>query len=113
MTKSIENNILNSLLPAITTVGIMGAVMGGLNKMFGTNEIPKGVVKELMEGIMEGLIYHFQGTIDDQKREIENLQEQRDKLEVENEKLKEENQAFKDSIAEANTRAQKAKRNKV
>jgi len=65
------------------TTGLMMNAIGGLNKMFGeNNSIPKGVVKELMEGVMEGLMLHFQNQIYDLKYENKTLQEKVDELDT-------------------------------
>ena len=105
--KKTISNLSHSLL---TPILMSGLILGGLTKMFGTNEIPKGVVKELMEGVMDGLIFHFDGKIDELKDKNKKLVEKNTELELKNERLEEENKAFKDQIAEAVKKANKKKK---
>lgn len=98
--------IINGLAPSLATLGVMagltgmmGSLIGG-TKMFG-EQIPRGIVRELMEGVMDGLTIFFQGQIDDLKTAKEKLVEKNQELEETNERLSEENEAFKNQIGEA------------
>jgi len=56
---------INNTMATIGLVGLAGGILGllmsGVNKMFGENKTElKGVVREMMEGVMEGLISHFE-----------------------------------------------------
>jgi regulator of replication initiation timing len=75
-------------LTTATTGLLMEYAFGGLKKMFGEKEIPRGVVREMMEGVMDGLISHFQWQIDELKRKKEQLDEKNNELDIENESLK-------------------------
>ena len=74
--KVVRNGDLASSIAGLGLATMMsGALFGGLNKMFGMDEkIPKGVVRELMQGVMDGLIDHFQYQIDELKRDNEKLE---------------------------------------
>jgi hypothetical protein len=65
--KNCANDGLNTMITPLIGIGVMGAmlnqVFGGMGKMFGEN-IPEGVVKELMQGVMDGLISYFDGKIE-------------------------------------------------
>ena len=55
--------------------------------MFGSNDIPKGVVRELMEGVMDGLTIYFEQRIADLKRENEEFNNKIEELEIKLEEL--------------------------
>ena len=87
-----KHSTLSDALIGLSTVGvavgIMGNILGGMNKMFGeSNSIPKGVVKELIEGVMDGLMGHFESKIYDLKSEIEKLNKTNNELELQVEDL--------------------------
>lgn len=75
--EKVKGSISSALgIPSLIPMIGLSAMMGGLLKMFGTTEqIPKGVVRELMEGVMDGLLIHFGVQIDELRREKENLSE--------------------------------------
>lgn len=83
-----------NMLPIIATTGVLGLMLGGMNKMFGESEkIPKGVVKEMMQGIMEGVIDMINQKdfdINDQKEEVRRYKEKFEKSEKQLEKAEDE-----------------------
>lgn len=73
------------------TAGLTGLLLGGLNKMFGQQEqIPKGVVKELMHGIMAGV----QDMIAEKDYDIKDLKEKLERNENDLKEVKEERDAI-------------------
>jgi len=109
-----ESSKLTSSFTSLAVMGsITGLMLGGINKMFGTSEIPKGVVKELMEGVMDGLVFHFDGKIQDLKEENKKLGERCQELEESNERLKEENEGWKEQIGETIRRNKKPSKKKA
>ena len=78
-TKTISDMNLN-LGIGIMSMGIIGGLMGKMSGLFGTLDIPQGVVREMMEGVMDGLISHFEIRIDDLKRDVEMKTEEIGKL---------------------------------
>jgi hypothetical protein len=102
--KSKPEDILSTVTAGIgVAVGgiILNEVMRRMNKMFG-EEIPKGVVREMMLGVMDGLVYHFEEKVETERKEkekfecrnaellkeIDELKEANEKLEVELESKK-------------------------
>lgn len=81
--KVVRNEDLASTIVGLGLTTMMsGALLGGMNKMFGMDEkIPKGVVRELVQGVMDGLIDHFQYQIDELKRQNERLERKVEELE--------------------------------
>jgi len=88
--KEKSSTLTNSLI-GLSTVGLSGGLilnmLGGMNKMFGSNDIPKGVVRELMEGVMDGLTIYFEQRIADLKRENEEFNNKIEELEIKLEEL--------------------------
>ena len=73
------------------TAGLSGMILGGMNKMFGEREqIPKGVVKEMMHGIMAGV----QDMIAEKDYDIKDLQEKLERKENDLKEVKEERDAI-------------------
>ena len=73
----LKDSLMNTspMLGIALTAGVVGMLMGVMNKMFGnTEKIPKGVVKELMEGVVSGLMEHFEMKIEDLKSDVERLE---------------------------------------
>ena len=58
-----------------------------MNKMFGET-IPKGVVKEMMEGVVSGIIDAFEIKLYDKDAEIKRLNDKLSELSDKNEELK-------------------------
>jgi len=96
-----KNKLINCGLETVISGAIVVAMAGEvLNKMFGTNEIPKGVVRELIEGVMDGLISHFQNQIDDIKAENEKLLNDKHNKEFEIEDLNIKIKELENKVAE-------------
>ena len=87
-----KNNSLDNMFSGLmTNAAISTMLIGGMMNMLGTNEkIPKGVVKEMMEGVMDGLISHFGEIIGKLEMELKENKEQMQKILDENETLKDE-----------------------
>ena len=102
---------MNTLLPSVVSIGVLGALMGGMNKMFGMNDekTPQKLAEEMMAGAVRGILEHFEYRMDDLKRDVERKQEELTKLKDENDNLKSENQGFKDAIGKASAESTKAK----
>lgn len=79
--KPIVSSFGSIVAPLLVTTGLAAMLAGGMSKMFGTSEIPKGVVKEMMEGVMDGLLGHFEYKIDELKRDKKKLTEEIEKFE--------------------------------
>jgi len=114
--KKIKCSTLNDAMVGLGVFGAMTGLMTNLlggNKMFGEN-VPQGVIREIMQGVMDGLVTHFELQIDDLKREnerlkqkdieLDDIKEELDKLTVISTNLKKENS---DLIYELNKKKKK------
>lgn len=79
---------LESNLIGMHTIGIIGGMIG---KMFGLNDekTPQKLAEEMMAGAVRGILEHFEYKLDDQKRQIETMIEEKTKIEAERDSLKE------------------------
>lgn len=81
---------LNMGLGAMAAVGILTKTMfGGITKMFGENEMPKDLAKQMMEGAVAGMLDHFDGMLESQRQEISELNKEIDKLKLDKSILEE------------------------
>ena len=82
------DNLASGLAMAGLTAGLGSMLIGGMmNKMFGDREqIPKGVVKEMMHGVMLGV----QDMIAEKDYDIKDLQEKLERKENDLKEVKEE-----------------------
>jgi len=83
--------LLDTLIPLGVTAGVMGLVGGMMNKMFGLNDekTPQKLAEEMMAGAVRGILEHFEYKLDEQKRLIERLIEEKTKIETERDTLRE------------------------
>ena len=86
-----KNTLIDTLIPSVVGIGVLGALMGGMNKMFGLNDekTPQKLAEEMMAGAIRGILEHFEYKMDDLKRDVERKSEEIGKLKQENETLKE------------------------
>ena len=69
-------------------IGAMSSMMFGGNKMFGLND-DKGNLKEMMNGMVQGFLEHFEFKIDDLKDRIKKLEEDKKRAEEDRDATKE------------------------
>lgn len=89
-TKKSATPLLDGLLAPMIGLGIAGALGGLMGKMFGLNDekTPQKLAEEMMAGAVRGILEHFEYKLDNQKREIERLIEDKTKLQDELDILK-------------------------
>jgi hypothetical protein len=74
---------LSGLASSLIGIGLSSAILGGMMNMFGNrDEIPKGVVKEMMHGLMLGVV----DLVNEKDYEIKEL---KDRLEQQKNDIKE------------------------
>jgi len=89
-TKGIDS-LATGLAMVGLTAGLGSLLLGGMEKMFGDREqIPKGVVKEMMHGIMAGV----QDMIAEKDYDIKDLTEKLERKENDLKEMKEERDAM-------------------
>ena len=87
-------NGMTGLITGMLGAGIVSMLGGQMMKMFGESErLPKGVIKEIIEGMLAGTIEHFEEKIDDLRNELKYANE-------ELESKKEEIERFQRTVAE-------------
>jgi hypothetical protein len=82
----------SSLIGLGVSAGLMGTKLGGMmGKMFGLNDekTPQKLAEEMMAGAVRGILEHFEYKLDEQKRQIERMIEEKIKIEDERDSLKE------------------------
>ena len=68
---NISDNIIGLGMSTAVTGFIMAEVLRKMDGLFGnTEKIPKGVVKEMMEGVMEGLFNMFETRLYDKEEQL-------------------------------------------
>ena len=80
------------------------------NKMFGQNETPKKVVSEIMQGVMDGLLIHFDIKIDVLKADNKRLKEKVEILEEQKEEMEETIANLQEQIGELLVKKAKKKK---
>ena len=73
-------DIGNNLVGLGMSAGIIGMLMGGMNKMFGIND-DKGNLKEMVSGIVQGFLEHFEFKIDDLQDKVKELTKEKKEAE--------------------------------
>lgn len=71
-----SNPFLTLGLGMATTGGIIGMLIGGMNKMAGLfreEDTPRKLAKDMMAGAVEGILEHFEWKMDELKRENERV----------------------------------------
>jgi len=68
---------MTGLISGMLGMGLVTMAGGQMMKMFGDNneKIPKGVVKELMEGAMAGIIEHFNNKVNELEYDLKEAQQ--------------------------------------
>lgn len=69
------------LLYTAITAGILGYIGKEMNKMFGETKIPEGMVREIIQGVMDGLLMYFDDQIGKLKKENDELKKKIEELE--------------------------------
>lgn len=77
-----QNPLMQSMMGSIIGLGAISALTGmfGGNKMFGLND-DKGNLKELMNGMVQGFLEHFEYKIEDLKEKIQRLEKEKKEAE--------------------------------
>jgi hypothetical protein len=72
-------DIIKSFIPTIAVVGVTSVLLEsmtrGMRKMFEETAMPKDLAKQLMEGMVKGMLDHFEGKIATMANTIDELEE--------------------------------------
>ena len=82
------SDFTSSMIGLGVSAGVMGLMMGGMNKMFGLND-DKSNLKEMMNGMVQGFLEHYEFKVEDLKDKIKTLEEEKKRAEEERDRTKE------------------------
>lgn len=101
----------SSLIGLGVSAGLMGIIGGMMGKMFGLNDekTPQKLAEEMMAGAVRGILEHFEYKLDEQKRQIERMIEEKTKIEDERNLLKEQLEFKEDEKKSSKTPSSKKK----
>ena len=101
----------SSLIGLGVSAGVIGIIGGMMGKMFGLNDekTPQKLAEEMMAGAVRGILEHFEYKLDEQKRQIERMIEEKTKIEDERDSLKEQLESKEDEKKSSKTPSSKKK----
>lgn len=111
MENEIDRVVTRTALHLGLMSGIMAIALRGLDEMFGeTEKIPKGVVKELMEGALSGMFDYFEGKMNELDYEVRQLQSEVRELKGERTQLEDMCEDLRQELVKAQSKEEKNKK---